>query len=89
MKLEVRRSFTRDIEGIRNQSLLNRIDRKIDEMEAADAITEVSSVKKLSSSSGNDYHVRIGNYRLGFTIEDEVAILVRFGHRSDFYQSFP
>ena len=89
MKLETRRSFTRDISRIRNQSLLDRIERKIAEMEAADAITEVSSVEKLSSWSGSDYRIRIGNYRLGVTIEDEVAILVRFGHRSDFYQSFP
>ena len=89
MKLEIRRSFTRDIEKIRNQSLLNRIERKIAEMEAADAITEVSGVKKLTSSSGNDYSIRIGNYRLGLMTEDEVAILVRFGHRSDLYQSFP
>ena len=89
MKLEIRRSFTRDIRRIQNQSLLNRIDRKIAEMEAASDITEVSGVEKLTSSSGNDYRIRIGNYRLGLTIENEVAILVRFGHRSDIYQSFP
>ena len=58
-------------------------------MEAASDITEVSGVEKLTSSSGNDYRIRIGNYRLGLTIENEVAILVRFGHRSDIYQSFP
>ena len=89
MKLEIRRTFTRDIRRIRNQSLLNRIERKIAEMESADAITEVSSVKKLTSSNGNHYHVRIGDYRLGLTIENEVAILVRFGHRRDIYQRFP
>ena len=89
MKLEIRRSFTRDIRRIRNQSLLNRIERKIAEMEAADAITEVSGLEKLTSSSGSDYRVRIGNYRLGVTIENEVAILVRFGHRSDIYRRFP
>ena len=57
-------------------------------MEAADAISKVSSVEKLNSSSGNDYRIRIGNYRLGVTIENEVAILVRFGHRSDIYRRF-
>ena len=88
MKLEIRRSFTRDIRRIQNQSLLNRIDRKIAEMEAASDITEVSGVEKLTSSSGNDYRIRIGNYRLGVTIENEVAILVRFGHRSDIYRRF-
>ena len=89
MKLEARRSFTRDIRRIRNQSLLDRIERKITEMEDADAITEVSGVKKLTSPSGNDYRLRMGDYRLGVTVEDDLAILARFGHRSDFYQRFP
>lgn len=89
MKLEIRRSFTRDIEKIRNQSLLNRIERKIAEMEAADAITEVSGVKKLTSSSGNDYRIRIGDYRLGVTVEGDLAILVAFGSRGNIYRRFP
>ena len=70
-------------------SLRRRIDRKIVELEAADSLTEVSSVQRLTSPSGNDYRIRIGDYRLGVTVDDEVAILVAFGPRGDFYRQFP
>ena len=89
MQLETRRSYMRDLRRIRDQSLLDRIERKISELEEANTITEVSNVKRLASPSGNDYRIRIGDYRLGVTVEGDLAILVRFGHRSDLYQSFP
>ena len=66
-----------------------RIERKIAELEAATSITDVSSVQRLASPSGNDYRVRIGDYRMGITVEDEVATLVAFGHRSNIYRRFP
>ena len=36
----------------------------------------------LASYSGNDHHIRICDYRLGVSIENEMAILVRSGHRA-------
>ena len=89
MQVRYRSSFRRDIRRVTNASLRRRIERKIAELEAAVAISRVRSVEKVESASGNDYRIRIGNYRLGITIEDEVAILVRFGHRSDIYRRFP
>ena len=70
-------------------NLRRRIDRKIVEIEAADSITEVSSVQRLTSPSGNAYRIRIGDYRLGVTVEGEAAILAAFGPRGDFYRRFP
>ena len=89
MKLETRRGYMRDLRRIRDHTLLDRIERKIAELEAADAITEVSSVKRLVSASGNDYHIRIGDYRLCVTVEGDLAILIAFGHRSSIYRRFP
>ena len=64
MKLETRRSFTRDIRRIPNRSLLKRIERKIAEMEVADAITELSGAEKLTSPGGNDYRIRTSQRHL-------------------------
>ena len=66
-----------------------RIERKIAELEAAVAISRVRGVEKVQSSSGNDYRVRIGDYRLGVTVEGDVAVLVAFGPRDDIYRRFP
>lgn len=66
-------------------SLRRRIDRKVAEIEAADSITEVSSVQRLTSSSGNDYRIKIGDYRLGVTVEGEVATPMAFGPRESIH----
>ena len=89
MQTEYKPSFERDLRRIRNAKLRQRIERKIMELKAADAITEVSSVRHLSSQSGNDYRIRIGVYRLGVTVVNDVAILDSVGHRSEFYRRFP
>ena len=89
MQVRYRSSFRRDIRRVRNASLRRRIERKVAELEAATAISRVRGVEKVESANGNDYRIRIGNYRLGVTVENEVAVLVAFGHRSDIYRRFP
>ena len=89
MQVRYKPSVGRDLRRVRNASLRRRIDRKIAELQAADSITEVSSVQRLTSPSGNDYRIRIGDYRLGVTVEGDLAILVAFGHRGDIYRRFP
>ena len=41
------------------------------------------------SASGNFYRIRVGSYRIGVEVEDDVVILLRFGHRSEIYRRFP
>ena len=89
MKIDTNRSFIRDMRRIRDADTRRRVERKLTEIQAAANITEVSSVRHLNSLSGNDYRIRIGDYRLGVIVVDDVATLVRFGHRSDFYRGFP
>ena len=35
------------------------------------------------------YRIRIGDYRLGLEMDGDVAVLVRFRHRREFYRYFP
>ena len=57
-------------------------------MKTASSITAISGVAKIT---GRDqyYRVRIGDFRLGFAIEGEAAVLLRFLHRRDIYRYFP
>ena len=89
MKLESSDGFRRDMRRIRNSAMRRRVDAKISEMRAAARIRDVSNVRRLSTTTGRHYRIKIGHYRIGVTFEDDTAVLIRFGHRSDFYRSFP
>ncbi|MBN2061945.1 MAG: type II toxin-antitoxin system RelE/ParE family toxin [Deltaproteobacteria bacterium] len=89
MKTAFKKSFARDIKThSKNKDLLSRIQKTILEIEAADNITNVKNLKKLKAE-GSYYRIRIGNYRIGLTIENEIITFVRALHRSEIYRYFP
>ena len=87
MKLEFRPSFNRDFRSIQQEALRRRLTRKLDELESASRITEVSNVSRMAGGS-NLYRVRIGQHRLVIEVEGTVVFLVRFGHRREVYSWF-
>jgi mRNA interferase RelE/StbE len=90
VKIEFRRSFEKDLSKIRNGELLDRIKDTIESIENAESILEVSNVKKLKAE-GDYYRIRIGDYRIGFTLDEELEsiVLVRILHRREMYRYFP
>ena len=88
MEVEFRTSFTRDLRRIRSAQLRQRVLRKVEELEAASTIEEVSGSRRLTAD-GQHYRVRIGDYRLGVTMESDVAVLVRFLHRREILPGLP
>ena len=89
MKLEPSPGFIRDLRRVRDPNLQHRVGQAIAALEAATSFTEVSGIRRITSASGRHYRIRIGNYRLGITIEDNVTVLATFGHRREFYRRFP
>ena len=89
MKVESSSRFIRDIRRISAPALARRVNQKIAEIEAAASIRDVSNVRRLNTPSGMHYRVRIGDYRLGITVDGEAAVLVAFGPRDDIYRRFP
>ena len=65
MKVEFKRSFTRDLKRVRDKTLKRRVGETIELVEQAESLQEVENVKKL----GGDryYRIRIGGLqtRLG------------------------
>lgn len=88
MIIEVRKSFEKDIEKITDKKLATQLNNLIEELEKAISLSEITHVKKMKAK-GYYYRIRIGNYRLGFKIEKEKLILLRFMHRKDIYNYFP
>ena len=89
MKLEPRRAFIRDMRRIRNTDMRRRVERKLAELQNAENITEVSQVSRVKSEARRRYRVRVGDYRIGVTLEGDMAILDRILPRDDIYRRFP
>jgi mRNA interferase RelE/StbE len=88
MKLEVQKSFEKDIEKITDKKLAKQLNAILEELETSQSLADVRPLKKMKAK-GNYYRIRIGNYRLGLKQEKEVLILLRFMHRKDIYSYFP
>jgi mRNA interferase RelE/StbE len=88
MNVEFRKSFEKDLRKIRDESLLQRIQAAIEEVENAENMGEINNLKKLKAD-GDYYRIRVGDYRIGLTIVDDVIIFIRALQRKDIYRYFP
>lgn len=88
MEVRPTRRFVRDLSRIPDRASRQRVDEALSALEAAGSLRDVSGVVKLSGFD-RDYRIRIGDYRLGFSLEDGVVILHRLLPRRDFYRHFP
>ena len=88
MKTAFRESFARDLEALRNKKLLKRVRDVIESVENAGSLNELPHLKKLKGEK-NYYRLRIGNHRIGLTLEGDTLVFVRCLDRKDIYKYFP
>ena len=89
MKAEYLPTFIRDLKTLKKSPVYESIkDFAFQEITVYESLSEISNVKKLKSE-GNVYRLRIGNYRVGFFIEDNTIIFAHVLHRKEFYRYFP
>lgn len=88
MKVEFRESFAKDLKGVKDKSLLMRAKEVIEAVEQANSLADIPNLKKLRGG-GNYYRMRIGDYRVGVTLESDTVLFVRFLNRKDIYKYFP
>jgi len=87
MHIEIKRSFNKDIEGIKDKKILKAVLAIIQNIEKAISIRELKNVVKIKGSK-NHYRIRLGDYRLGLLIENKTVVMVRFLHRKEIYKYF-
>lgn len=58
MNVEFRKSFEKDLNNLRDESLLQRIQAVIEEVEEAEYLGNISNFKKLKAD-GNYYRIRV------------------------------
>jgi mRNA interferase RelE/StbE len=88
VRVEFRDSFAKDLKGVKEKGLLQRVKEVIEAIEKANSLAELSNLKKLKGG-GNYFRVRIGDYRVGIALEGDTLIFVRFLNRKDIYKYFP
>ncbi len=88
MKVDFKKSFTKDLKKIRDKDLLQQVKEVIEEVEQALNLQGVSNLKQLKGG-GSYFRIKIGDYRIGLMMEDDTVIFVRFLHRKEIYRYFP
>lgn len=88
MKIIFLRSFAKDLKKIRQNTLRQEVQAVLEQIEQSETLHDIPNVKHLLNE-GPYYRIRIGDYRLGFFIEDDTITIVRFLHRRDIYRYFP
>ncbi|CCI16045.1 conserved hypothetical protein [Microcystis aeruginosa PCC 9807] len=88
MQVEFRRLFFRDLGAIKDRKLRQRIEAVIVEVEAANNLAELRNIKAIEGPPSY-YRIRIGDYRIGIYVEENMIAFVRVLHRKEMYRYFP
>jgi len=88
VKVEVSKSFVKDISKITDKKLAVKLQEQIAELENCNSLNEITNIKKMIVK-GNYYRIRVGNFRLGLEAESDTINLLRFMDRKEIYRYFP
>jgi len=88
MKVDILKRCNKDIRSITDRTLANLVLEAIDRIEQCSSIDDLKNIKRMKGAADH-FRIRIGDYRLGFKVEDDPVLLMRFMHRKDLYRFFP
>ena len=88
MNVRIDKSFERDIKRIRDKDLLVKVADKVEQVQGAANQKEIKNLKKLKGFQSY-YRIRLGDYRIGLSIEETKVDFIRFLPRKDVYKYFP
>ena len=76
MKTVFKSSFTKDLKAIKKKTVLESVAKLIEAVEAAQNLRAIPDVKKLKSK-GDYYRIKLGDYRVGITLNKDEITFVR------------
>ncbi|MBW7867300.1 MAG: type II toxin-antitoxin system RelE/ParE family toxin [Brumimicrobium sp.] len=88
MKVIIDQSFERDTRKLKDKKIKIKIADTIEEVISVKKLSDIPNCKKMKGSS-NAYRIRMGEYRIGFFLQNNTVEFVRFLHRKDIYNVFP
>lgn len=89
MKTEYLPSFIKDLKKLKKTSVYPELQRLA--FEIISNCKDISKIPNLKKIKGHKYayRVRVGDYRLGIFINNEIVTFSRILHRKDVYRYFP
>lgn len=88
MQVEFRKTFKQDLKNLKDGKVLKRIQKVVEEVELANALSDIRNIKLLQGHE-DFYRIRLGDYRIGLFVERETVVFVRVLHRKEVYRYFP
>lgn len=88
MRLEFRGSFAKDLVKIKSKNVRKKVRETIEVVEKIQNPQTIPNLKKLRGGR-NYYRIKIGEYRVGLIIKDDLVIFVRCLDRKEIYRFFP
>ena len=88
MIVKIDKIFEKDTDKIKDKRILFKIVDVIEKVREADDIISIKNIKKLKGSN-KFYRIRIGDFRIGIIIDNEIVEFIRCLHRKDIYKYFP
>jgi mRNA interferase RelE/StbE len=79
LRVDLKRSFLKDLQRVKNDRLKERVRHVIERLEEAKTLRESGNIKKLRGGERH-YRVRVEDYRLGLVLEGDKVTFVRFLH---------
>jgi mRNA interferase RelE/StbE len=90
MKTRYTNSFLHGVKKISVDVVRMRIDDVILHVKAANTLHDIPHLKKLKTSKQNTFfRIKVGDYRIIVTVENQTVVFITCGHRKDVYKYFP
>lgn len=87
MKYDLTSSFIKDVKKS-PLDIQSQVKALIGSIEAVERLSDLQHVKKMTGFS-DAYRIRLGEYRVGILMRDNLVVLARILHRREVYRYFP
>lgn len=88
MKTEFLSHFDKSLNKLKSKEVKKEVVDAILNVEQAQKLTDIKNLKKLKGHKFS-YRIKIGDYRIGIFIENEIVEFAVVAHRKDIYKFFP
>jgi len=89
MKVLYREAFLKDLKKLKGTHHYDKIKELVFQtLPKAGSLSDIIGVKALKNAQ-NKYRIRIGDYRIGLSVENDAVEVMRVKHRKEFYRYFP
>ncbi len=91
MRIEIKTSFVKDLRTAPKDAKRDGVCNPVTHVLYADVFKRFrrGCKPRPAWTYQNFYRIQVGAYRLGFVLEENTIVLVRFLHRKEIYRFFP